>query len=360
MTSYAFQPTVLASIPESAFSTLPRVRAPWVEFAFGIAAQTLIVGSIVWARMLYPSVVIAPEHNFRSVLLVSTPQPVNLQPQPPLVLRQPTIIAHLDPVESPLRLPARQPKATVKPRIEDETAPAVSLAPKKLEPMVSEVAPVIPQEAVKTNVFSTGSSAPPTMARTPAQVQTGGFGDPNGLPAKADQRKAVTVAALGSFDLPRSSEAGYGNGTGRTKGVPGVVTSAGFGSGTAIESHSHPAVAKVQPSGFGDADVPAAPTVHSHPAETAAVKVVPAEIISKPTPVYTQEARNLRIEGEVLVEAVLQASGSLRVVRVVRGLGHGLDDNAIRAAEKIHFRPALKNGEPADSTVVLHIIFQLA
>jgi TonB family protein len=116
----------------------------------------------------------------------------------------------------------------------------------------------------------------------------------------------------------------------------------------------------VEPSGFGDADVPAASTVHPRPAEATAVKVVPAEIISKPTPLYTQEARNLRIEGEVLVEAVLQASGSLRVVRVVRGLGHGLDDNAIRAAEKIHFRPALKNGEPADSTVVLHIIFQLA
>lgn len=347
-------------MPKMPFSTLPKVRAPWAEFAFGIAAQTLIVGSIVWARMLFPSVAVAPEHNFRSVLLVSTPQPVNLHPQPPLILRQPTVIAHLDPPESVLHLPAQQPKTVIKPRIEDASAPAVSLAPKKLEPMVSEVAPVIPREAVKTNVFSTGSSAQPTMARTPTQVQTGGFGDPSGLPAKPDQRKAVTIAASGSFDLPRSSEAGYGNGTGRSKGVAGVVTSAGFGNGTAIETQSHTSLGKVQPSGFGDADVPAAPTVHSQPAEAAAAKVVPAEIISKPTPVYTQEARNLRIEGEVLVEAVLQASGSLRVVRVVRGLGHGLDDNAIRAAEKIRFRPALKNGEPADSTVVLHIIFQLA
>jgi len=360
MTSYAFQPTVLAAMPKIPFSTLPKVRAPWAEFAFGIAAQTLIVGSIVWARILFPSVAVAPEHNFRSVLLVSTPQPVNLQPQPPLILRQPTVIAHLDPPESVLRLPAQQPKTVIKARIEDASAPAVSLAPKKLEPMVSEVAPVIPQEAVKTNVFSTGSSAQPTMARTPARVQTGGFGDPNGLPAKSDQRKAVTIASMGSFDLPRSSEAGYGNGTGRSQGIAGVVTSAGFGNGTAIEIQSHASLGKVQASGFGDLDVPAAPTVHSQPAEAPAAKVVPAEIISKPTPIYTQEARNLRIEGEVLVEAVLQASGSLRVVRVVRGLGHGLDDNAIRAAEKIHFRPALKNGEPADSTVVLHIIFQLA
>jgi TonB family protein len=88
--------------------------------------------------------------------------------------------------------------------------------------------------------------------------------------------------------------------------------------------------------------------------------VLPAEILSKPTPVYTPEARNLKIEGEVLLEVVLAASGSLHVVRVVRGLGHGLDDNAVKAAEQIHFRPASRNGQPADSTVVLHIIFQLA
>ena len=89
-------------------------------------------------------------------------------------------------------------------------------------------------------------------------------------------------------------------------------------------------------------------------------KALPAEIISKPTPVYTQEARSLKIEGEVLLEVVLEASGKLRVVRVVRGLGHGLDDNAVKAAEQIHFKPAMRDGQPTDSTVVLHIIFQLA
>jgi TonB family protein len=211
---------------------------------------------------------------------------------------------------------------------------------------------------VKTNVFSTGSSATPTIARAPSQVQTGGFGDPNGIPAKAGQGKPVNIAALGSFDLP--SGPGYGNGTGGAKGVPGVVVSSGFGNGTAApDTRSHASAATVQSSGFASADVPAPPTVRSHAAETA-TKVLPAEILSKPTPVYTQEARSLRIEGEVLLEVVLEASGSLRVVRVVRGLGHGLDDNAVKAAEQIHFKPAMRDGQPSDSTVVLHIIFQLA
>ncbi|MGC1651194.1 MAG: energy transducer TonB, partial [Candidatus Sulfotelmatobacter sp.] len=115
----------------------------------------------------------------------------------------------------------------------------------------------------------------------------------------------------------------------------------------------------VQASGFASADVPAPPTVHSRPAETTA-KVLPAEILSKPTPLYTQEARNLKIEGEVLLDVVLEASGKLRVLRVVHGLGHGLDENAVKAAEQIHFKPAVKDGQPTDYRVVMHIIFQMA
>lgn len=306
--------------------------------------------------MLHPGIVSAPEHTFRSVRLVSTPVPVNHQPQPLRPMPKPVFVANLDPPDNALRLPAPQPR-TVK--LEDTPAPTVSIAQKKLDPLPLNSAPVIPK-VVATNVFSTGSSAAPTIARAPSQVQTGGFGDPNGIPAHANQGKAVNVAALGSFDLP--SGGGYGNGRGGAKGVRGVVASTGFGGGTATGDNRPRASAAqntVQQSGFGDADVPAPPAVRSRPAE-AAKPGVPAEILSKPTPAYTQEARSLRIEGEVLLEVVLEASGGLRVLRVMHGLGHGLDDNAVRAAEQIRFKPAMKNGQPADSTVVLHIIFQLA
>jgi TonB family protein len=87
---------------------------------------------------------------------------------------------------------------------------------------------------------------------------------------------------------------------------------------------------------------------------------VRAEILSKPTPAYTDEARRMRVEGEVLLEVVLEASGRVHVLRIVRGLGHGLDESAVRAAEQITFKPALRDGQPSDSTAVLHIIFQLA
>lgn len=341
---------------ESLFSLLPETRKPWTEFVFSTGLQAAAVALLVWVRLLYPQVVTIPEQKLRSIELVDNPVPVNHQPQPVRRLEQPPVIAKLDPPVDALRLPAPKPKTPVK--VEEETAPVVAIASRKLDPLPPAPAPVIPKQAVKTNVFSTGSSAVPTIARAPSQVQTGGFGDPNGIPAKAGQTKAVNIAALGSFDLP--SGPAYGNGTGGAKGVPGVVVSTGFGNGAATPPPPRPrATGTVQSTGFASADVPAAPTVHSQVAEAPA-KVLPAEILSKPTPVYTQEARNLRIEGEVLLEVVLEASGKLRVVRVVRGLGHGLDDNAVKAAEQIHFKPAVKDGQPTDSTVVVHIIFQIA
>jgi TonB family protein len=84
------------------------------------------------------------------------------------------------------------------------------------------------------------------------------------------------------------------------------------------------------------------------------------EILSKPRPVYTAEARQLHIEGEVLLDIMFAASGQIRVVRVVRGLGHGLDESAERAAEQIRFNPAKKDGQPYDSDAVVHIVFALA
>jgi len=137
------------------------------------------------------------------------------------------------------------------------------------------------------------------------------------------------------------------------------VASTGFGGGVATETAPSSRGA-VRQAGFGDADVPAPPTVQSRPAAQAAQKIVPAEILSKPVPIYTEEARSKRIEGEVLLEVVLEATGKLRVLKIVRGLGHGLDDAAVHAAEQIRFKPALKDGQPSDSTAVLHIIFQLA
>lgn len=338
---------------EALFSLLPRTRTPWAEFVFSTGAQALAVAALIWVRVLTP--VASPGgFSLHSVVLVSTPPPVNHRPQPVTRIQLPEKALADAPILT-VRVPAAQPRVTAK--VEDAPAPKVTITPQKME-LVASSNPVIPKQGVKTDVFSTGNSARPTIARVLSQVETGGFGDPNGVPAKAGQSKRANIGALGSFDLP--SGPGYGNGTGGAKGVPGVVASAGFGNGTAI-SAPRPRYSEgaVQASGFANANALPAPAVRSHASEEAA-KMVPAEILFKPVPAYTQEARALRIEGEVLLEVVLEASGGLRVLRVLSGLGHGLDDNAIKAAVQIRFKPALRNGLPADSTVVLHIIFQMA
>src|SRR2546428_13374128 len=86
----------------------------------------------------------------------------------------------------------------------------------------------------------------------------------------------------------------------------------------------------------------------------------PVEIVLKPRPDYTDEARKLRVEGEVLLRVLFRSSGEAHVVDVLRGLGHGLNENAIRAAEPIRFRPAQRSGHPVDSNAIVHIVFQLA
>ena len=348
--------TTQPSNDSALFSPLPKWRAPWHEFAFGYGAQAVVIAILVWIPVFHHEVLQAPAKDYHAIELVPTPVPVNHAPQPQLPRH--VLEARLDPVDPPptaLRMPAPQPRP--KPQVEDTPPPEVKVVEKKME-IVPPAAPVIPK-TIRTNVFSTGSSAPQTIERAPEKVQTGGFGDPNGLPATSKQTRAVNIAQAGGFDMP--SGPGYGNGTGGANGARGVVASTGFGNGVAAgNSRSSTPAGAVRSAGFGDADVSAPPTVQSRPATQAPAKVVPAEIISKPVPVYTAEARAQHIEGEVLLEVVFEASGKLRVTRVVRGLGHGLDDAAVHAAEQIRFKPAMRDGQPSDSTAVVHIIFQLA
>lgn len=336
------------------FSTLPRWRAPWSELVLSYGVQATLIALFFWVPILTPQIV-ESKKDYHAMELVPTPVPENREPQ--RQLKEPILHAKLEPIDPPpnaLRLAAPVPQP--KPKVEDPPAPEVKIAAKKVD--VPTSSPVIPKQAVRTNLFTTGSSAAQTIQRPAQQVQTGGFGDPNGVPAKTVQTRAVNIAQAGGFDMPAGP--GSGNGTGGSAGTKGVVASTGFGSGVAMTGPRSASTDAVHQAGFGSGDVVAPPTVQSRPAESAATKVTPAEIVSKPTPSYTEEARAKRIEGEVLLEVVFEATGKLRVLRVVKGLGHGLDDSAVRAAEQIRFKPALRDGQPSDSTAVVHIVFQLA
>ncbi len=166
------------------------------------------------------------------------------------------------------------------------------------------------------------------------------------------------MARMGGFDMPVG--AGTGNGAGGAGGARGNVASAGFGDGVATPGNGDGRSGgrgNVHAGGFGDVSTQsAAPqrTVLSAPATT------PVEILSKPKPVYTEEARHLGLQGEVLVQVLFAADGQAHVLGVVQGLGHGLDQAAANAASQIRFKPAQQSGRPVDSTATVHVVFQLA
>ena len=144
-----------------------------------------------------------------------------------------------------------------------------------------------------------------------------------------------------------------------TNHAPAALRSSGFDR-VLGETPRRPWAPPLSGQGFDDAT--RIPAVQPHSAGN--VPVLPVtrsvEILSKPRPAYTEEARRQRIEGEVLLEILFAASGQVRVLGTVRGLGLGLDENAIVAAEAIHFRPAERAGIAMDSTAIVHIVFQLA
>ena len=169
------------------------------------------------------------------------------------------------------------------------------------------------------------------------------------MPAAAGQAaKASPIAAAGFGDADVAPSAGERR--------PPLVAAAGFGD-TGVSSSPGSTRAVVRSSGFGDA-VSAAPSARGGRSAPPAVTV--AQILEKPRPAYTEEARRLRIEGEVQLEILFGASGEISILRVVRGLGHGLDENAVQAARTIRYLPARKDGRAVDSTATVHIIFQLA
>jgi protein TonB len=89
--------------------------------------------------------------------------------------------------------------------------------------------------------------------------------------------------------------------------------------------------------------------------------VLAPTLIRSVDPKFTPEAMQARIQGTVELEAVVQANGTVGMVRVTRSLDpiHGLDIEAIRAARQWVFRPGTRGGQPVDVIVKLIVDFRI-
>src|SRR5437016_6459655 len=293
-------------------------------------------------------------------------QPVTMvpvaPPPPPPPKIKPKAVQPKPEVPVPVKLTPKQPHVFMTAKAIQPEMKKVEVKPVELNPQFDEKVevetkqPKRPRDEVKVGNLSTGSAAPATVVAPLDKVQTGGFGDPNGIPGKGDANHATNVNRLGSPALPGGP--GYGNGTGGDKGIRGPVASTGFGNGVANPPPSSPKRGPPQTTGFADQTV--ATETPKKKAAASESPTTPVDILDKPRPEYTAEGRSLRIEGDVVLEMVFLANGSIQVNRVVSGLGHGLDEAATRAAQQIKFKPAKREGQPVDYPARVRIEFRLA
>lgn len=87
--------------------------------------------------------------------------------------------------------------------------------------------------------------------------------------------------------------------------------------------------------------------------------VLPPQKIYAPQPLYTEEARQGRIQGVVILEAIIDAKGNVREVKILKGLPMGLSESAVETARQWRFKPATKEGKPVAVYFNLTVRFSL-
>lgn len=156
----------------------------------------------------------------------------------------------------------------------------------------------------------------------------------------------LSKAAPGRIGLPDGADAppsmGNGSGTGMGSGTGG---GRGPGNGGNMGGGNN-----ANGGGAGDGG--------SGGIFTATASMKPT-ILYKEKAKYTEAARQNRVQGTVLVSAVFTADGRVTNINVVRGLPDGLNEEAIKAAQKIKFNPAMRNGQPVSVRMSIEFAFNL-
>jgi TonB family protein len=333
--------------------------------SFGISTVINVVAAVI--LVLITMAQIRQEQQRRQyqttelIFPVEQPKPyippapkIKIIPPPPKI-EQPKIIPPKPQPEPPKPAPVKLPTPEA-PRLVPAPPKAVTPPPQPKVGLFKSAAP--------THVANNNSAPTPKV---------GGFGDPMGVTPNPHASRPATIAAVGAFGAAPGPANGAGAarqgsvhgtsfGSGVATGVPGgkdrgTVASAGFNSGVVGGTGTPGSHGTVATGGF---NTPVNSGSGERVARAQEPQSTPIVIVSKPLPQYTQEARQLRIQGDVTLEVRFTASGRVEVLRVVNGLGHGLDQQAIVAAERIRFKPATKNGTPVDQVSTIHITFQLA
>lgn len=304
-------------------SLLPEQPRRWRYFGMGLLLQAVMV----WV-MVVVSVLLLPKSFNLKVAHWTTS--ISLSPPEPLKLSR-----HISARHAPI-----EPAAVTAPVVDEEEEAQSKPA---IKPVVSK--PIAPQ---RRNLIADTPDIPSGLS---VSNQIPALGVPD-IPNLKKPKEPVKLDEFGDAGGFRGSEGG-------TLGAAGHVTPAGFTPGLERGMGTRTGRLAVQQNLFASNVVD--PPAHRTQAEPKSnPENRPAEVISKPRPIYTDEARARKIEGVVTLSVLFTASGQVGTVQVIQGLGYGLDEAAEAAARHIQFRPALRGGKPTDSTVTVHIVFELA
>jgi periplasmic protein TonB len=318
-----------------------------------IAALILILGMVVKTNPIVAKklteLTLPPEPKVQPAPKPPPPPPPpKIKLPPPPKIETPKIKLP-DPIKVPEIKPVALPP-TPKPMIEPPAA-------KKVTP---------PPAPVKVNLGTAMAASVPNHDANPTAVRLGSATNP----MKPLTGPAVSPVNMGSAGMPGMDRSNTGNGAravavnmgsgapngkmGGTANAPRAIAGLGTGvTGGTGRGPAGPVAVAIQPQ-MQQQQV-ARPQVQQSSLASA------PKVTYKPTPVYTEEAKAMHLEGNVSLRIRVNASGAVQVLGVVHGLGHGLDQSAIQATEATRFKPALDTaGHAIDWEGVVLVNFQMS
>ncbi len=337
------------------FGLLPEQEGRSTSYIVSTLINLTILALVLIMGMMTRHVL--QEHHYEMTELI-----VPSTPPPPIKVKVPPM-PKMPPPPAPPKIQLDTQRIEM-PKPKPEPKPVQQLETKMEMPAIKQAKPaIIETPQPKAALTAAMPAQNNTVKASTAPVH---LGQTFGVTPNPNAYKPATVAAIGNP---------YGGNQGPAVAPHGVVGSAGIGNGLKAGSNAG-VVGKVASAGIpgstgtgpatsygkvGSAGIPAATTaVAAMPKQTVEPASTNLEVLSKPPVQYTSEARQLHVQGDVVLRVTFLATGQVVVQGVIHGLGHGLDEEARRVASQIRFRPATRDGRPVDLTTNIVITFQLA
>jgi len=220
-------------------------------------------------------------------------------------------------------------------------------APTKRITLVDPFPPPLPKAPPKAIVMSGGGGqfAPRPVSRgNPPKLESKPIMVASMAPAKIAPQLAVEPTLNVQSDLHMAKVSALNIGM---TNAPAIVVAPGNGAGAGLGAGSGDGLGSGSGGNYGGGVFKVGGGV-SQP-----------QVLFAPDPTFTEEARQAKVAGKVVVYLQVNPEGRPMHVKVLKGLGMGLDEKAVEAVRQYKFRPAMKDGHPVTVEMNVDVNFQI-